>query len=377
MKKSSIALLAGGLLLNSVAFADVTYQETSQITGGSMVGMLKLAGAFSSQAKQLSAPTTSTVSIHGSRMLRSNPHTSEIIDLDQQNITYIDHDKRTWYVVTFQQLQDQMAKAAASMKNGQQPSSNGAQMTFNAHVSSNGTTRDINGQTAKESLITITMVGSDPNAPNTKAGMAATSEMWLIDDAPGLAEVRSFSTRMAKELAFDTNSGITSLLGTQPGGAQAMAELKKEAAKQSGFPVLQTTRVGLTADGQPLPAPSTQPLPPGSQAKGASGSGVAQEVATETATQTATQSAENQISRLGTFGRALGGSSMGALMRHAPSPKAAPGQAPAAGTVDPATAGVLLENQLQTSGFSEGPVDAATFQVPAGYKQVTSPMEHK
>ena len=31
--------------------------------------------------------------------------------------------------------------------------------------------------------------------------MAATSEMWLIHDAPGLAEMRRFNARLAKELA--------------------------------------------------------------------------------------------------------------------------------------------------------------------------------
>src|SRR5580704_3456372 len=74
MKTTWIALLAGGVLMHSSAFADVSYQETTQYTGGSMMGMLKMAGAFSSQAKQATSPVTSTVMIHGGRMLRSNPH---------------------------------------------------------------------------------------------------------------------------------------------------------------------------------------------------------------------------------------------------------------------------------------------------------------
>ena len=74
MKTTWIALLAGGVLMHSFAFADVSYQETTQYTGGSMMGMLKMAGAFSSQAKQATSPVTSTVMIHGGRMVRSNPH---------------------------------------------------------------------------------------------------------------------------------------------------------------------------------------------------------------------------------------------------------------------------------------------------------------
>jgi hypothetical protein len=374
MKTKWIALLTGGVLMHSLAFADVSYQETTQVTGGSLMGMLKMAGAFSSQAKQVAAPVTSTVMIHGGRMLHSNPHSTEIIDLDQQTITFIDHDKRTYSLVTFQEIKDQMAKAAAQSKGAQPASSDGSQMSFTAHISSNGATREINGQTAKEALLSVTMVAN--SSDNTKAGMAATSEMWLVQDEPGLAEMRRFNERMAKEMSFDTQaSAINSLLAAQPGGAQALAEIKKESAKMSGLPVLQVTRVGMTVDGQPLPAPSSAPLPQ-SQSQGSAGV-TAGTVTQEVAAGTATQTADSQIARLGTFGRALSSSSMGALMHHTPSAKTAPNQASSGTGADAATAGVLLENQTQTSGFSEAAVDTSSFQIPAGYKVVASPMEHK
>jgi len=365
MKTTWIALLAGGVLMHSFAFADVSYQETTQYTGGSMMGMLKMAGAFSSQAKQATSPVTSTVMIHGGRMLRSNPHTTEMIDLDAQMITFIDHDKRTYSLVTFKEIQDQMAKAAAKSKGAQPSNSNGSQMSFNAHISNSGATRQIDGQTATEALLTVTMVANSSD-PSAKGGMAATSEMWLVQDEPGLAEMRSFNVRMAKEMSIDmASSGMSSMLAAEPGGAQALAELKKEAAKMSGLPVLQVTRVGITADGQPLPPPSVAALPP-TQNQGSTTGAVGQEATT--------QEAASQTSRLGTLGRALSGSSMGALMHHAPSSGSTPSQAPAGAS---ATDGVLLESQTQTSGFSEAPVDANSFQIPPGYKAVASPMEHR
>jgi hypothetical protein len=356
--------------MHSFAFADVSYQETTQVTGGSMMGMLKMAGALSSQARQATAPVTSNVMIHGGRMLSSNPHTTEIIDLDQQTITFVDHDKRTYSVVTFQQMQEQMANAAAQVKGAKTSSADGSQMSFEAHISSNGTTRQLDGQTAKEALLTITMTPSDNSQ---KAGMAATSEMWLIQDAPGLAEMRQFNERMAKELAVNLDSrGMSSLLAAQPGGAQALEELKKESAKMSGLPVLQVTRVGMTADGQPLAAPSTAPLV-SSQKAGSTAGSVTQEVAAGTAT----QEAGSQISRLGTFGRALGGSSMSALMHHAPSTASTPAPAPGGSGVNAANAGVLLENQTELSGFSAAAVDTSGFQIPAGYKAIASPFAPK
>jgi hypothetical protein len=375
MKMRWIPIVISGVLMQPLAFADVSYQETTQITGGSLQGMLKLAGAFSSQAKQANAPTISTVALHGNRMVRSNPHTTEIIDLDQQAMTFIDHDKHTYSVVTFQQMQQAMADAAAKAKaqsknSGTNPSSD-AQMSFNAHVSSNGATRNIDGRDAKEALLSVTMMANATDGSNAKGGMAATSEMWMVPDVPGQEELRAFNQRMAKELAMDTTVGqMSGILSAQPGGAQALADLKKEAAKMSGFPVLQVTRVGVSADGQPLAAPSVAPM-----AQSKSGGADAGKVTGEIATDTGTQVASDQVSKLGSFGRALGGSSMGALMRHKPSSSSSTAAPASNNGGDPATAGVLLESQTETGNFSTAPVDPNSFQIPAGYKQVTSPME--
>jgi hypothetical protein len=334
--------------------------------------MLKMAGAFSSQAKRANAPTTANVALHGNRMVRSDPHFTAIIDLDQQTMTSIDHDKHTYSVVTFQQIQQAMADAAAKAKAQSKNSTNNsgdAQMSFSAHVSSNGTTRTIDGRDAKEALLTVTMIANATDGSNAKGGMAATSEMWLISDVPGVEELRAFNQRMAKELAMETSaSQISGLLSAQPGGAQALADLKKEAAKMSGLPVLQVTRVGVSADGQPLPAPSVAPMAQNKDSGATTGT-----VGREIATDTGTQVASDQVSKLGSFGRALGGSSMGAIMRHKPSNSSST-SAPAASD-NSATAGVLLESQTETGNFSTAPVDQSSFEIPAGYKQVTSPME--
>jgi hypothetical protein len=371
MKTPWPALLASAsLLLPPLALADVSYQETTQVTGGSMMGLAKMAGAFSSQAKQALAPTTTTVMIHENRMVRSDPHATVIIDLDSQTITSIDHDKRTYSMMTFQEMQQAMANAAAKTK-GSQPAPNSSQMTFAAHVSSTGATRQLDGETARETLLTITMIANTGDAAG-KGGMAATSEMWMIKDAPGMAEMRRFSERMAKELSIEMSaSAMSSLISAEPGGAQALQELKKESAKVSGLPVLQVTRVGMTVDGQPLPAPSVAPLP---QTQNQNHGATAGDMGKEVAAGTATQEAGSQISRMGTFGRALGGSSMGALLGHTSSKSAPPAQA---ANTDPATAGVLMESQTETSGFSVAAVDTNSFQVPAGYKLVASPLAHK
>jgi hypothetical protein len=367
-----LLIFAAAALQQPPAHTDVSYQETTQITGGSLQGMMKLAGAFSSQARQANAPTVTTVLLHGNRMVRSNPHTTEIIDLDQQAITFIDHDKHSYYVMTFQQLKQAMANAMAKGKeqgassSNQQPSASGAQMNFDAHISSNGATRIINGLQAKEALIAITMIANANDGSNVKAGLAATSEMWLVPEIPGMDELRAFNLRMAQELSIDTTANqMSGLLAAQPGGAEALADLKKETSKMQGFPVLQVTRVGVSPDGQPLPAPSVVPA-----SNSQTGPSTAGNVTREVATDTGTQTANSEIGKLGTFGRALGGSSLGAFMRHKPQPKAEVAASPGSS----AAANVLLESQTSIDHFSTSVADLSSFDVPAGYKQVTSPM---
>lgn len=368
MKASWIPIVVSGVLLQPLAFADVSYQETTQITGGSLQGMLKMASIFSSQAKQAEAATTSTVAVQGNRMVRSNPHTTEIIDLDQRTVTSINHDKHKYSVMTFEQMQPAMAKAAAKSKQSSSGANKG-QLNFKAHVSSNGKTKSIAGQEAKEALLTVTML-ADTDDANAKGGMAATSEMWLVSDVPGLAELRSFSQRLMQEMNVDLGAGPASgLLAAQPGGAQVLADLKKETAKMNGFPVLQVTRIGVSTDGQPLPAPSVAPV---AQTQADSSSPASSEASGD----------KEKPSGMGSLGRAIGGSPFGGLMRHKSSSSSqdastpnSSNEAPSKSSANDAAAGVLLESQTETQHFSSSPVDAALFQIPTGYKLVSSPLK--
>ena len=101
------------------SFADFRYDETSQITGGTIVSTMKFAGAFSKDAKKTMDPTTSTVLVQGNRMARINPDLTEIIDLDKETITTIDHKKKQYTVMTFEQMKQQMEEAMTKAKEQQ------------------------------------------------------------------------------------------------------------------------------------------------------------------------------------------------------------------------------------------------------------------
>src|SRR5258708_4078367 len=121
MKPSNILLACTLAAVSSAAaHADFSYQETTQITGGSIMGMMKFAGAFSKQARQAGDPIVNTVMVKGNRMMRANKDRTEIIDLDAGTVTIIDHLKKQYTTMTFEQMRQQMEAAMAKAKAQQQ-----------------------------------------------------------------------------------------------------------------------------------------------------------------------------------------------------------------------------------------------------------------
>ncbi len=117
--------VAAALAAPPSLFADFSYQETTQITGGSMLKLIKVAGVFSSQARKAGDPIISSVFLKGNRMARVSPESTEIIDLDKETITTIDTLKHTYTVVTFEQMKAQLEQAEKEIKEKQaeQPAS--------------------------------------------------------------------------------------------------------------------------------------------------------------------------------------------------------------------------------------------------------------
>jgi hypothetical protein len=342
-------------LASPVAFADFTYTETTQITGGSIVAMMKMAGAFSKQARQAGEPIVSTVMIKGNRMTRINAQRTEIVDLDRETITSIDHVKRQYTVMTFAQMKQQVDAAMQKAKEKQKsddPAAN-TEMKFRVNVRNTGATRDVSGLNASEAILTMAVDATDKNSGQTGA-LAITNDMWLAPDIPGYDEAREFHKRYATKLGVVFSGGINqSMLAMQPGAGQGLADMVKEMSKLKGIPVLQVMRMGTTANGALLPAASAAPLP-------APAASPAMPSAGEVAQESATSAIAGKLG-LGGFG------GFGKKKKADPQPAAAADQAQGAA---PATAAVLVESNTEMTSFSQATVDASKFDVPPGYKQV-------
>jgi hypothetical protein len=309
--------------LPSSSFADFRYDETTKITGGSLVSLAKFAGAFSKQAHQMTDPTNSTILVKDNRMAHINPLTTEIIDLDQETVTQIDHTRKQYSVVTFEEMkaamEEAMRKAQAQPQQAPtpQPASTTPppEMKFKVTVTNTGATKQVAGLSATESILKMSLEAKDQQSGQT-GNLAMTNDMWMAPEIPGYGEVRDFNARMAAKMGTIFSGAMPSMtpqmMSAQPGMFSGMADMAKEMSKLKGVPVSQVMRMGTTADGSPLPAASEAPLP---ASNGPNAGDVANQAATNAANSAANTAASNAESQAGSHMGGFGGvaSSMGGL----------------------------------------------------------------
>lgn len=358
-------LLIAVLAVVSAPFvsADHTYQETTQITGGTILHMMQMMGHFSSEARKAGEPIISTIYLKGNRMATVNPDSIQIIDLDKETITDVDVPKKTYTVLTFDQFKQQIQMARQRLQTQQaekpasatqpDPNADDVKLSFDFKVRKTGVEKQISGLSGEEAILTMTMSATNQTTQQSGA-MAITNDMWIVPEVPGYNQVWDFQKRFAEKMG----SAVTALgrdmsraLAQNPGATEALSDMGSEMRKLDGVPIQQTMRMGTTVNGQPLPAASEAPLPPDNSPVVPSAGEVAQESAASALT-----------SRLpfGGFGRKKKQNDEPAANQNA-NPQ---------GTAQQPTSAILMESQTTVSNFSSAPVDDSHFEVPADFRRV-------
>ncbi|MFL6350648.1 MAG: hypothetical protein ACJ74Z_02185 [Bryobacteraceae bacterium] len=350
-------------------YADFSYQQTTRVTGGAMVGMMKFAGAFSKDARKAMDPIKSTTSIKGNRMVHRTADSASVIDLDKETITEINYAKKTYSVATFAQIKqamDQMAEKAREQKGNstEQKGTSGEQvdMHFDVKVNDTGQSKVINGNNAHRMIMTMTMQGADAKS-GAKGGIDMTTDMWIAPQVSGYEEVRHFYRRMSEKLEW--TPGANPIMMSRPDMARAMAQLYKEGVKLDGMPVYETIKMGGKMEGSP------------------NASGSESQSESQSQRQASRDSAPPPTSVTGALGAALGGR-LGGFGHHkkqaAPpdsdsnAPAGPAGSGNAAATGPNSASGSLIEMTTEVLSYSSGPADAAGFEVPSGFSQVQEPL---
>ena len=402
MSPSKATTVVALLLINQLAFADASYQSTTQITGGSLVETMQKVSFLSHSIKDMLAPITTTTMVHGNQKAVIGKDSTEITDLDGERIIHIDNVKKTYTITTFAEMRQAFLNMSRQMDNAQaqpdqpqpkQPSD--IKTSFDIKVNNTGASKAVNGLQAQEQVITMTMKvtetnppahPADPNAP-TSMDYTITTDAWVAPDPPEIKEIADFDLRFGQKLMEGVdmkefaeqfkhmlgpgNAASAQLLGGQPGASDAMAQMAKEMAKLKGTRVLETTSMGGLVPAGTVTASDSTPPP--------SGQSVAGDVATNTATQTASGEANQVSGKTGIFTSALASSVLGGFHHKkaapAPAPATDPAPAPTSASGAPAMQTVvLMSTTTQKSNFSQASVPTSAFQIPPGFKQLPSPM---
>ena len=318
--------------------ADFTYRETTTITGGAMLSMMKVVGVFSKQARE---PVQSTVSVKGDRMVHRSQQRATVIDLAAQTVTTIDMQRKTYTVMTFEEYRRMMEQMAQKMHQSQDQ---GGKMEFKVSATEPGNTKEIAGYQTKEMVLRMEMQATDQKS-GQQGSMVISSDIWLAPSVAGYQEVRAFYTRMGEKLAFNPGGGM---FASSPEASKNMGELYKEIGKLDGIPVLQTISMG----GMGQPGSGDASAQPGSGGQ-----------------QQQQQQPAARPSLGGALGGALGGK-FGLGRKKQQDDQSSTGQQSQQQQQGNGNPGSLMEATTEMSGFSSEPVDDSTFAVPAGFKKV-------
>ncbi len=335
MNRGVISFCVIALLLStSVAgFADMQYTEQSKITGGVAVGAMKFAGVFSKDARQATSGTTSTVSFKGNKMRRESSNgQTEIYDLDGKRVINMDMKKRTYSVVTFDEMRAQLEEAKRKAAEEQAKKKGGntqVKIAPKISITSGSGSKQILNYNAKEmkTRVDMEMQAQDEKGKNESGNMWVNSDAYIAP-VKGYEEMKKFYMKMAKELDW--------VPGTMFGGntqiSQPMVEYRKSTANLNGMPLLSFVSVGMG------PNPGT------------TGQGTA-------AASASPEKKEGNVISKG-LGGMLGG--FGKKNKNDSAQQTASGQ----------PSGALMDMMTEVTSVSNASIDASLFEVPADFKQV-------
>ena len=380
------ATLAALLLISGLALparADFEYTETSQVTGGALVSMMKVVGIFArgdakKQEQQAMQPTSTTHYVKGGKLRTDNADgTSQVIDLDGKRVISIDRTNKTYGVATFDQIHDAMVQAMQNAQQQQQaalaqhPELQNAQLNITPTIKVTPTAgnRVILGQPTNETKvemdITMQATGTGSSAPQpgqpNSATMTTNMNTFVAPGVTGYQEFGQFYRRMAQEVGWmklPSNIHIT-----DPRVSQSMAELQQNSDELKGFPMLSYVNMGMAPVGQTN----------GSQA-------AAQNQNEAPRSQTNSNSSNAPSDSFPTSPSAALTKGLGSLFgkkkpQQQPSNQGSTDQGNGSGQTtapqDPnSNPNDLIEVTTQVTRFSDSSLDESLFGTPAGYAQI-------
>ncbi len=242
-----------------LAAQGVTVTSNSSMKGAGVIGMaLRMGGG---------GDVTSTTFISGHKLRTDNKDNSTIIDVDAGRFITIDHRRKAYTVMTFEQLAQAMSAAADSMKAAKargetkaknaKPEEQKYEMDYSVKVDPTGERQKIAGYDASRTFITITMgaheKGQEARADEGK--LAIVVDEWLSTTAPNAAAMREFQRAYAAKMGREFEQPMKQMaaaFNANPQMKEGMAAAAKEMAKQQGVPLKNDLYFVIVPEGKTL-----------------------------------------------------------------------------------------------------------------------------
>ena len=248
--------VALGVLAAGTAHAEVKTRNKSQVKFEGMLG--RMMGMFAGKAVREGIVSTSAVK--GDRMVTLNDSTGRIVDLAEEKVYELDLKKKSYTVVTFAELRQQLKEAqekaqrdaekAAKEEAGREKEKEkeadkkAPEMDVEFDVKETGERKAIAGYDAREVVMTIT-VHEKGRTIEDRGGLIVTSDMWLGPEIPAMRELAEFQLRYWKAIAPEapgmSPEQLAAVVAMYPLVKQAMDRLNREQVNMKGTPLLTVT----------------------------------------------------------------------------------------------------------------------------------------
>jgi len=241
------------LLLVSVApaDADVKTRERTQMKFEGFLG--RMVGMVGGKAARDGLVTTNAV--RGDRKIETTDATGRIVDLGEEKVYELDLKRRTYQVITFDELRRRMREAqekaareaakqdreAQEQKEQQEKLAQEVEVDFD--LKQTGQTRTIAGHNAREVVMTVT-VRPKGRTVEEGGGLVMTANNWMGPDIPAMKEIADFELRYWKAIAPETAGmsaeQMAAVMALYPLLKNAMERMKTEGDKLEGTPLATT-----------------------------------------------------------------------------------------------------------------------------------------
>lgn len=268
MSHSRIALALAACLAVASTQALRADVRSDQKTKFQLAGALgKVVNFFGGKAAR--DGVTSTVALKGDRMMTTTGDSGgQIIDLAEEKVYNLDLKKKSYTVVTFAQLRQQMEEArkraqeeAAKNPEADKPAQrdpNAKEVEVDFDVKNTGEKKDINGFATTQSIMTIT-VREKGKTLQQGGGMVLTSDIWLTPSIPAMKEVADFHLKYAQKLYGPMIEGaspqdMASAMAMYPQMKPALERMATEGRKLQGTAILTTTTIDAVQSAEQMAA---------------------------------------------------------------------------------------------------------------------------